>query len=110
MKYEISKYTPPVGKLLIKPLKMRERQVETIELDHEANKDLDPMKDEMTTKRVKSKAPFEYQLGEIVASGDTIYPVGGTIVYSVKFVKEFDLFKDTFLVSNYDIFGRYLVD
>ena len=76
MKYEISKYQAPAGKLLIKPLKQRARIVETIELDDEKNKDKDPIKDEMETKKVKSKAPFEIQLAEVLASGDVQYPAG----------------------------------
>lgn len=110
MKYEISKYHPIAGKVLIEPMRMRTRTVETIELDEEANKDLDPMKDEMKTKKVKSKAPFEYQLATVVAvpkENNTGYNIGDTIVYSVKFVKEFDLFKKAFLISLHDIFGEY---
>jgi len=110
MKYEISKYQPIEGKLLVEPLRMRTRQVETIELDEEANKDLDPLKDEMQTKKVKSKAPYEMQLAKVVASGDKNFPVGTTIVYSIKFVIEFDLFKKAFLMSNYDVKGYYEMD
>lgn len=107
MKYKIEDYTPMSGKLLIKPFRQRTRTVETIELDEEKNKNKDPLKDEMETKKVKSKAPYEMQLAEVVVSGDPTYPVGTTVVYSVKFVKEFDLFKNVFLVSNYDIMGTY---
>lgn len=107
MKYEISKYQPIDGKLLVKPLRMRTRTVETIELDEEANKNLDPLKDEMKTKKVKSKAPYEYQLATVIATGTDKYPVGTTVVYSVKFVKEFDLFKEHFLMSNLDVMGTY---
>ena len=112
MKYEISKYHPIAGKLLIKPLRMRTRTVETIELDEEKNKDKDPIKDEMETKKVKSKAPFEIQLAEVVAvpkENTTGYNIGDTIVYSVKFVKEFDLFKGVFLISTYDLQGDYSI-
>lgn len=110
MKYEISKYRPISGKLLVKPLRHRTRTVETIELDEEKNKDLDPLKDEMQTMKVKSKAPFEMQLAEVIASGDPAYPVGTTVIYSVKFVKEFDLFKQVFLMSNFDVQGIYEMD
>jgi len=109
MKYEIDRYTPIAGKLLVKPLRQRTRTVETIELDEEKNKNKDPLKDEMETKKVKSKAPYEMQLGEVVASGDAQYPVGITIVYSVKFIKEFDLFKQVFLMSNFDVMGVYKI-
>ena len=107
MKHEISKYQAPAGKLLIKPLKQRVRMVETRELDHEKNKDKDPIKEEMETKLVKSKAPYEIQLAEVVNSGAPEYPIGSIIVYSIKFAKEFDLFKNTFLLSNYDAMGSY---
>lgn len=110
MKYEIDKYHPIEGKLLIKPLRMRKRTVETVELDDEKNKDKDPLKDEMEIKKVKSKAPYEMQLGEIVSvprNNNTGYNIGDIIVYSVKFVKEFDLFKEAFLLSTYDIQGEY---
>lgn len=106
MKYEISKYRPIPGKLLVKPMKHRTRTVETIELDVDANKDKNP-EDEMKTMKVKSKAPFEMQLAEVIASGDEKYPVGTFIIYSVKFVKEFDLFKGVFLMSNFDVHGIY---
>lgn len=106
MKYEIKDFTPLAGKMLIKPFKHRTRTVTTRELDEEANKDKEPH-DEMETMLVKSKAPFEMQLGEVVASGDSDYPIGTVIVYSVKFVKEFDLFKQLFLMSNYDVMGTY---
>ena len=107
MKYEISKYQAPAGKLLIKPLRQRARMVETRELDHEKNADKDPIKEEMETKLVKSKAPYEIQLAEVLASGDVQYPAGTIIVYSLRFAKEFDLFKNTFLLSNYDGMGTY---
>ena len=110
MKYEISKYQAPAGKLLIKPLKQRARMVETRELDHEKNADKDPIKEEMETILVKSKAPYEMQIAEVMASGDTQYPAGTTIVYSIKFAQEFDLFKNTFMIANYDIKGRYIID
>ena len=110
MKYEIEKYQPEAGKLLIKPFKHRTRTVTTIELDEEKNKDKDPLKDEMETMKVTSKAPYEMQLGTIIASGDPLKPVGSVIVYSVKFVKEFDLFKGIFLMSNYDVMGTYLIE
>ena len=107
MKYSIENYTPEAGKLLIKPFKHRTRTVTTREMDDEKNEGKDPIKDEMETKMVKSKAPFEMQLGEVVASGDEAKAVGTVIVYSVKFVKEFDLFKGIFLMSNYDVMGTY---
>jgi hypothetical protein len=79
-------------------------------LDDEKNKDKDPLKDEMEVRQVKSKAPYEMQLAEVLSSGDQRYPVGTVIVYSVKFVKEFDLFKKTFLLSNHDVHGVYKMD
>ena len=110
MKYEISKYHPIGGKLLVEPMRMRTRNVETIELDEEKNKEKDPLKDEMEVKKVQTKAPFEIQLATVIAvpkDNRTGYEVGNTIVYSVKFVKEFDLFKKTFLISLHDIHGEY---
>jgi len=107
MKYNIEQFSPINGKLLIKPFRQRTRTVETIELDHEKNKDKDPMKDEMETKKVKSKAPYEMQLGEVIATGHPEYPKGSVIVYSVKFVKEFDLFKNTLLLNSHDVMGKY---
>lgn len=109
MKYNIEQFTPISGKLLIKPFRNRTRTVETIELDHEKNKDKDPLKDEMETIKVKSKAPYEMQLAEVVASGDPKYPNGTVVIYSVKFVKEFDLFKNTLLVNSFDIMGLYSI-
>ena len=110
MKYNVEQYQPPKGKLLIKPLKMRSRMVENIVLDEEANKDLDPLKDEVKTKKIKEKAPFEVQLATVIASSDEDYPIGSVVVYSIKFVKEFDLFKAAFLVSNYDLYGKYIIE
>ncbi len=108
MKYNVEQYTPIAGKLLIKPLRPRTRMVENVELDAEKNKDLVPIKDEMQTKIVKVKAPFEIQLAEVLASGKGCdAQIGDTILYSVKFVKEFDLFKNTLLVSEYDLQGSY---
>jgi nitrogenase subunit NifH len=109
MKYSVDKYQPPQGKLLIKPLRERSRMVENIVLDDEKNKDKDPLKDEMETKKVKERAPYEVQLATVLASGDPEYPVGCTVVYSMKFVKDFDLFKKVYLVSNYDLYGKYEV-
>ena len=110
MKYNVEQYQPINGKLLIKPLRQRARMVEQIVLDEEANKDLDPLKDEMQTKKVKEKAPYEMQLAEVLASGDPAYPVVSTVVFSIKFVKEFDLFKGSLLISNYDIQGSYKME
>lgn len=107
MKYKVEQLTPITNKLLIKPFRHRTRTVETIELDHEKNKDKDPLKDEMETRKVKSKAPFEIQLAEVVATGDPKFPVGTVIAYSVKFVKEFDLFKNILLVNSFDVMGTY---
>lgn len=107
IEFKVENYTAPAGKLLIKPFVHRTREVETVELDHEKNKDKDPLKDEMETKKVVSEAPYEIQLAEVIASGDDKYTPGDIVVYSVKFVKEFDLFEETFLISNYDVHGRY---
>jgi hypothetical protein len=50
------------------------------------------------------------QLAEIVAvSEGSKFKVGDVIVYSIKFVKEFDLFKNTFILSEYDDHGLYKV-
>ena len=121
MKYSIENYTPEAGKLLIKPLRVRTRTVETQEAyeDEEAkkkeNETRDPLKQPedlpiMKNRTVKSKAPYEMQLAEVIASGDPNKPIGSTIVYSIKFVREFDLFKNTFLISNYDSQGEYNID
>jgi len=90
MKYNIENYSPLPGKLLIKPLRMRTRTVENIVMDDEKNGDKDPLKDEMETKVIKEKAPWEVQLATVVAVNDadnTLYKIGDTVVYSVKFVK-----------------------
>lgn len=110
MKYNIEQYKVPDGKLLIKPFKYRSRTVTNIVLDDEKNKDKDPLKDEMETKVEKVKAPYEIQLAEVLSSGDNRYPMGSVIVYSIKFVREFDLFKNTFLISNHDVHGVYTMD
>jgi hypothetical protein len=107
LEYNVENYNPPAGKLLIRPYVERTREVETIELDDEKNEGKDPLKDEMETKKVKSEAPYDIQLAEVVASGDSSYEVGETIVYSIKFIKEFDLFEGTYLMSNYDVYGKY---
>jgi len=43
----------------------------------------------------------------LLNADNTLYKIGDTVVYSVKFVKEFDLFKGLLLVSNYDLYGTY---
>jgi len=109
----IDNYTPIGGKLLIKPFKEMKRTVETIEWKEvEQEEDNDPTKDDLPVRepvKVKSKAPYEVQLAEVVAVGKgvTDYKVGDTVVYSVKFVKDFDLFKDTYLVNLHDLYGIY---
>lgn len=112
MKYNIENYRPLPGKLVIKPLKMRTRLVKNIVLDDEKNEGKDPLKDEVETKVVTERAPWEIQLATIVAvpEDSELYKVGDTVVYSVKFVKEFDLFKGTFIVSNYDLYGTYKIN
>ena len=112
---DINKYVPIAGKLLIRPYKLMTRMVETTEwvddeeLDQEANSD--PMKGDLPAKKpikVKTKAPWEVQLAEVVAIGEnTDYKVGDTVVFSLKYVKDFDLFKDVLLMSAYDLYGKY---
>lgn len=109
----VENYTATDGKLLIRPLPHMKRTVETTEFElKETEEDEDPTKEEAEPEyvpvKVKSKAPYEMQLAEVIASApNNKYKVGDVIVYSVKFVKEFDLFKEVFLVSEYDLFGIY---
>lgn len=108
----VDKYTAPEGKLLIKPFPHMKRTVTTTEFKlKEREEGEDPTKEdepEYEPYEVKSRAPFEVQLAEVVAVGNNSkYNVGDIIIYSIKFVKEFDLFKDTFLVSDYDLYGKY---
>ena len=106
----IENFVCPDGKLIIKPFKHMQRTVETTDFEQvPAPEGVDPTdpnyEPEYVPVKKKSKAPYEMQLGEVVASGATQYPIGTTVVYSVKFVKEFDLFKDSLLMSQHDVHG-----
>jgi len=109
----VDKYGAPDGKLLIEPFKYMTRTVTTTEfVPIESKEGEDPTKTDeapmMEPKQVKTKAPYEVQLAKVVSAGTgAAYAVGDVVTYSIKFVKEFDLFKDTFLVSGYDLYGKY---
>jgi len=110
----VDNYTAPEGKLLIKPFSHMKRTVEVTDFEIKETEDgEDPTKDtsepEYVPVKKKERAPFEYQLAEVVAGEAGKYKVGDVVIYSVKFVKEFDLFKQIFLVSAYDLFGKYEV-
>ena len=107
---KVENYTCQAGKLLIKPLKHMVRTVTTTDFEmKEAPEGVDPTSSDYEPEYVpvkkKEKAPYEMQLGEVVSSASEQYLIGSTIVYSIKFAKEFDLFKDTLLLSQHDVMG-----
>lgn len=109
----IENYQVLDGKLLISPFKQMKFTTEVNDFEPELGKDGKEQLDEQgmpLMKRVKKKtqATYEYQLAEVIsASPNSKYKSGDTVVYSIKFVKEFDLFKNTFLINEYDVFGLY---
>ena len=111
----VGNYVAPDGKLLIEPFSHMKRTVEVTDFELKPTEEgEDPTKADETAEpeyipvQRKERAPYEIQLAKVVAvSGKSDMKVGDTIIYSVKFVKEFDLFKDIFLMSEYDSYGRY---
>lgn len=109
---DVSNYSAPNGKILIKPFSHMKRTVEVTDFELKPTEDgEDPTKSEGEPEYVpvtkKERAPFECQLAEVISSGSPNYKVGDVVVYSIKFVKAFDLFKETFLASDYDLYGKY---
>lgn len=109
----IENYNAPDGKLLIRPHAHMTRTVEVTDFVPKPTEDgEDPTKSDKEPEYVpvksKSKAPFEIQIAEVVAvSPNSKFKVGDNVIYSIRFVKEFDLFKETFLMSEYDSYGTY---
>ena len=107
----VENYEGPEGKLLIKPFPHMKRTVETTEFELKQEEGDDPTKSDKEPEYVpvkrKERAPFECQLAEVISGESGKYKKGDIVVYSIKFVKEFDLFKQVFLVSAYDLYGHY---
>jgi len=110
---KVENYVAPDGKLLIKPYPHMKRTVEVTDFELRPTEDgEDPTKGDSEPEYIpvtkKERAPYEVQLAEVVAVGsNSKFKVGDTVIYSIKFVKEFDLFKETFLMSEYDSYGIY---
>ena len=109
---KIENYDCQAGKLVVKPLKQMTRTVTTTDFElKEVPEGVDPTSEDYEPEYVpvkkKEKAPYEMQLAEVISTGSDQFPVGSIIVYSIKFVKEFDLFKEAFLMSQHDVMGTY---
>lgn len=110
---KVENYVAPDGKLLIRPFPHMKRTVEVTDFELKQTEDgEDPTKEDKEPEYVpvtkKERAPYEVQLAEVIATSPTSkFKVGDVIIYSIKFVKEFDLFKETFLMSEYDSYGLY---
>ena len=104
----------PLKDVLVKPLPPIKLTKEVTEAVGTGEKDVDGY-EKFDTKTETKEVESEWREGIVLAlpNGEQMkeacekdFKVGDTIVYNKKFVKEFDLFKDSILVKPYDIVAR----
>ncbi len=98
--------------ILVKPYKLRYKKVKQKVLDDEKNANKDPNKDIMALKTVDEKVLYNIQTVEIAsidASNRLGLEVGEIVVIDWRRVREFDLIKNIYLISIYDIYGKVIV-
>lgn len=97
----------PLKDILIKPLPAIMLTKEVTEAVGTGEKDVDGY-EKFETKTQTKEVESEWREGVVLTIPDSLkessdFKVGDTIVYNKKFAKEFDLFKDSVLVKQYDI-------
>lgn len=98
----------PLKDVLVKPLPAIKLKKEVTEAVGTGEKDVDGY-EKFETKTEVKEVESEWRTGIVLAIGEELdksslkYTVGDTVVYNKKFAKDFDLFKDSQLVKNYDI-------
>lgn len=98
----------PLKDILVKPLQAIIIKKEVTEAVGTGEKDVDGY-EKFETKTEVKEVESEWRTGIVLAIGEELdastlkFKVGDTIVYNKKFAKDFDLFKDSQLVKNYDI-------
>lgn len=97
----------PLKDILIKPLPAIKFTKEVTEAVGTGEKDVDGY-EKFETKTETKEVESEWREGIVLTIPDSLkesseFKVGDTIVYNKKFAKEFDLFKDSVLVKQYDI-------
>jgi hypothetical protein len=83
----------------------RTKVQEQLVMDEEKNAGKDPEKDLMERKVVKNKVKLNIQLAEIVAIDPTNafkLEVGDVVLVDYRRLREFDLFKNTFIIQVYE--------
>ena len=89
--------------------KPRTKVQEQLVMDEEKNAGKDPEKDLMERKVVKNKVKLNIQLAEIVAIDPTNalkLEVGDVILVDYRRLREFDLFKNTFIIQVYEAMSK----
>ena len=87
----------------------RTKVQEQLVMDEEKNAGKDPEKDLMERKVVKNKVKLNIQLAEIVAIDPTNalkLEVGDVILVDYRRLREFDLFKNTFIIQVYEAMSK----
>lgn len=112
------------NEFLVKPLPEVRHEVEREEIDTESPKDKDGRYTK--TKMVKTEVSSDYREGVVVSVPTSYilisrerwkdysetdrkkgtYNVGDTVVYLNRNAKEFDLFKNAYLVRHFDVIGK----
>ena len=106
MKIETNDLIMSQGLALVKMFgKPRTKIQEQLVMDEEKNAGKDPEKDLMERKVVKEKVKQNIQMAEIVAVDPTNalkLEVGDVILVDYRRLREFDLFKNTFIIQVYE--------
>lgn len=104
-------YTP-LKDIIVKPLPAIEVEKEFTEQIPTGEKDEEGF-NKYETKTHTKKVESDFGLGIVIAIPDSTHiqdacdvKIGDTVVYTKKFAKEFDLFKDSELVKPYDIVAK----
>lgn len=97
----------PLKDILIKPLPTIKLTKEVTEAVGTGEKDVDGY-EKFETKTETKEVESEWREGIVLTIPDSLkesseFKVGDTVVYNKRFAKEFDLFKDSVLVKQYDI-------
>lgn len=109
MKVEFCDITMVQNLALVKLYKTRTYKETQTVLDDEKNKGKDPKKDIMSLKKVETKVKYNIQMVEIMAVDPTNnlkLEVGDVVLVDYRKLKDFDLYKDVYLVSLYEFVGK----
>lgn len=113
MKIETCDITMVQSLAVVKLYKERSFKQKQTVLDEEKNKGKDPKKDIMSLKTTENKVRYNIQTVEVLSVDPTNnlkVEVGDVILVDFRKLKEFDLYKNTYLIGLYDVIGKVSIE